>query len=64
MFMFRFLGQISQPIFDVAKRSGTFYWLNGGEQFYTVKQDMIFDNSGQELTFYYEKGQITFLANT
>ncbi len=45
----------SQPIFDVAKGSGTFM-LNGGEQFYTVKQDMIFDNSGQELTFYYEKG--------
>lgn len=45
----------SQPIFDVAKGSGTFM-LNGGEQFYTVKQDMIFDNSGQELIFYYEKG--------
>jgi multidrug efflux pump subunit AcrA (membrane-fusion protein) len=45
----------SQPIFDVAKGSGTFM-LNGGEQFYTVKQNMIFDNSGQELTFYYEKG--------
>jgi multidrug efflux pump subunit AcrA (membrane-fusion protein) len=49
------LGPNSQPIFDVAKGSGTFM-LNGGEQFYTVKQDMIFDNSGQELTFYYEKG--------
>jgi len=45
----------SQPIFDVAKGSGTFM-LNGSEQFYTVKQDMIFDNSGQELTFFYEKG--------
>jgi hypothetical protein len=49
------LGPNSQPIFDVAKGSGTFM-LNGGEQFYTVKQNMIFDNSGQELTFYYEKG--------
>lgn len=45
----------SQPIFDVAKGSGTFM-LNGKEQFYTVKQDMIFDNSGQELSFFYEKG--------
>jgi hypothetical protein len=45
----------SQPIFDVAKGSGTFM-INGAEQFYTVKQDIIFDNSEQELTFYYEKG--------
>jgi hypothetical protein len=45
----------SQPIFDVAKGSGTFM-INGTELFYTVKQDIIFDNSEQELTFYYEKG--------
>lgn len=45
----------SQPIFDVAKGSGTFM-TNGNEQFYTVKQDVIFDNSGNELVFYYEKG--------
>ncbi|MGM0945061.1 MAG: hypothetical protein ACQEW9_07735 [Bacteroidota bacterium] len=44
-----------QPIFDVAKGSGTFM-LNGNEQFYTVKQDIIFDNSGETLTFFYEKG--------
>lgn len=43
-----------QPIFDVAKGSGTFM-VNGQEQFYTVKQDIIFDNSGQNLVFYYEK---------
>lgn len=45
----------SQPIFDVAKGSGTFM-INGAEQFYTVKQDIIFNNLQQELTFYYEKG--------
>lgn len=44
-----------QPIFDVAKGSGTFM-LNGQEQFYTVRQDLIFDNTNQELIFYYEKG--------
>ncbi len=44
-----------QPIFDVAKGSGTFM-MNGAEQFYTVKQDVIFDNTEQELTFFYEKG--------
>ena len=49
------LGPNSQPIFDVAKGSGTFM-INGAEQFYTVKQDIIFDNSEQDLVFYYEKG--------
>lgn len=44
-----------QPIFDVAKGSGTFM-LDGAEEFYTVKQDIIFDNNQQELSFYYEKG--------
>ncbi|PZX48747.1 GumC domain-containing protein [Algoriphagus chordae] len=44
-----------QPIFDVAKGSGTFM-MEGAEQFYTVKQDVIFDNTEQELTFFYEKG--------
>ena len=45
----------AQPIFDVAKGSGTFM-MQGAEQFYTVKQDVIFDNTEQELTFFYEKG--------
>lgn len=45
----------SQPIFDVAKGSGTFM-MDGVEEFYTVRQDIIFDNTEQELTFYYEKG--------
>lgn len=49
------LGPNNQPIFDVAKGSGTFM-INGQEQFYTVKQDIIFDNTGQNLVFYYEKG--------
>jgi len=39
----------------VAKGSGTFT-VNGAEQFYTVKQDILFDNTGEPLTFYYEKG--------
>lgn len=44
-----------QPIFDVAKGSGTFM-VDGAEEFFTVKQDVIFNNSGEELSFYYEKG--------
>lgn len=45
----------NQPIFDVAKGSGTFT-IDGREEFYTVHQDIIFDNSKQVLTYFYEKG--------
>jgi TolA-binding protein len=45
----------NQPIFDVSKGSGTFT-IDGREEFYTVHQDIIFDNSKQVLTYFYEKG--------
>ena len=41
-------------IFDVATGSGTFT-IDGREEFYTVKQDILFDNTRQTLTFLYEK---------
>jgi cell division protein ZapB len=44
-----------QVIFDVAKGSGTFI-LNGKEEFYTAAQEILFDNTHQKLTFFYEKG--------
>lgn len=56
------LSPSGQPIFDVAKGSGTFL-VNGQEQFYTVKQDIIFNNSGQNLVFYYEKGSDYLTGN-
>jgi hypothetical protein len=45
----------NQVIFDVAKGSGTFN-IEGREEFFTAKQDILFDNSQQQLTYYYEKG--------
>ncbi len=42
-------------IFDVAKGSGTFM-LGNEEIFYTLKKDILFDNTGQALSFIYEKG--------
>ncbi|MCL6257496.1 hypothetical protein M3O96_00230 [Aquiflexum sp. TKW24L] len=45
----------NQPIFDVAKGSGTFS-VGGREEFFTVHQDILFDNSKQTLTYFYEKG--------
>lgn len=42
-------------VFDVAKGSGSFK-VNGKEQFYTSMQEIVFDNSKQELSFVYDKG--------
>ena len=44
-----------QVIFDVAKGSGTFL-LGGKEEFYTLAQELLFDNSKQKLSFLYDKG--------
>lgn len=49
------LGPNRQPIFDVAKGSGTFL-VAGEEQFYTNKQEVLYDNQEQALIFYFEKG--------
>lgn len=45
----------NQPIFDIAKGSGTFT-INGREEFFTTHRDIIFNNSQQTFTFFYEKG--------
>lgn len=42
-------------LFDVATGSGTMV-VDGREEFYTAKQEILFDNTGQQLTFMYEKG--------
>ena len=42
-------------IFDVANGSGTFIY-SGKEEFYTSKQEILFDNSKQSLSFSYKKG--------
>jgi len=44
-----------QVLFDVSKGSGTFMY-EGREEFYTSKQDILFDNTRQKLSFIYEKG--------
>lgn len=42
-------------IFDVSRGSGTFM-IDGKEEFYTASQEILFDNTRQQLTFEYEKG--------
>ncbi len=51
----RIIDENRQVIFDVAKGSGTFS-LNGKDEFYTAMQEILFDNTRQKLTFFYEKG--------
>jgi ubiquinone/menaquinone biosynthesis C-methylase UbiE len=53
--LIRIVDENAQVIFDVAKGSGTFM-LNGKEEFYTSAQEILFDNTKQKLTFFYEKG--------
>lgn len=53
--MIKVTDENGQVIFDVAKGSGTFM-LNGKEEFYTAAHELLFDNTGQKLTFLYEKG--------
>ncbi|AFL85664.1 hypothetical protein Belba_3150 [Belliella baltica DSM 15883] len=52
----------NQPIFDIARGSGTFL-IDGREEFYTVQQDIMFDNTKQVLTYFYEKGS-KYVAGT
>lgn len=52
----------NQPIFDIARGSGTFM-IDGREEFYTVHQDIMFDNTKQTLTYFYEKGS-KYVAGT
>jgi len=51
--------RIVQPdgevLFDVARGSGTFM-INDREVFYTATQEILFDNTKQQITFLYEKG--------
>jgi DNA repair exonuclease SbcCD ATPase subunit len=51
----RLIDENGQVIFDVAKGSGTFL-VDGKEEFYTASQEILFDNTQQKLTYYYEKG--------
>ncbi|MBS1977631.1 MAG: chromosome segregation protein SMC [Bacteroidetes bacterium] len=53
--LIRILDENGQLIFDMARGSGTFL-LNNKEEFYTASQEILFDNTRQKLTFFYEKG--------
>ncbi len=53
--MIRIVGPDDNVLFDVATGSGTFMF-KGKEQFFTAKQQILFDNTRQQLVFDYDKG--------
>ena len=53
--LIRVVDENGKAIFDVARGSGTFIF-EGREEFYTAAQEILFDNTRQKLTFFYEKG--------
>ena len=53
--LIRIIDDNENVLFDVARGSGTFT-LDGKETFYTAKQEILFDNSQQIVSFLYYKG--------
>lgn len=53
--MIQLIDPAGNIVFDVARGSGSFK-VNGKEQFYTAMQEILFDNTKQELAFVYDKG--------
>jgi len=53
--MMRVIDPNGDVIFDVAKGSGTFM-IDGKEEFYTARHEILFDNTMQQISFLYEKG--------
>ncbi|WKV11668.1 chromosome segregation protein SMC [Marivirga harenae] len=52
----RVINPIGNALFDVNTGSGSFM-IDGKEMFYTAKQEILFDNTQQELSFIYDRGE-------
>ncbi|WP_296618906.1 chromosome segregation protein SMC [Marivirga sp.] len=52
----RVINPLGNALFDVATGSGSFM-IDGKEMFYTAKQEILFDNTQQELSFIYDRGE-------
>ena len=53
--MMRLIEPDGAALYNLSTGSGTFM-VDGQETFYTAKRDILFDNSGQEVSFVYSKG--------
>jgi predicted nuclease with TOPRIM domain len=52
----RVINPLGNALFDVNTGSGSFM-IKGREMFYTAKQEILFDNTQQELSFVYDRGE-------
>ena len=52
----RVINPLGNALFDVATGSGSFM-INEKEMFYTAKQEILFDNTQQKLSFIYDRGE-------
>lgn len=52
----RVINTKGSALFDIATGSGSFM-VDGKEMFYTAKQEILFDNTQQRLSFLYDRGQ-------
>jgi len=52
----RVINPKGNALFDVATGSGSFM-VDGKEMFYTAQQEILFDNTKQQLSFIYDRGQ-------
>jgi len=52
----RVINPLGNALFDVATGSGSFM-IDGKEMFYTAKQEILFDNTQQKLSFIYDRGE-------
>lgn len=52
----RVINPLGNALFDVATGSGSFM-IDGKEMFYTAKQEILFDNTQQQLSFIYDRGE-------
>ncbi len=53
--MIQLVDPAGNVVFDIARGSGSFT-VDGREQTFTARQEILFDNSKQEMTFVYDKG--------
>jgi cell division protein ZapB len=52
----RVINPLGNALFDVATGSGSFM-IDGKEMFYSAKQEILFDNTQQQLSFIYDRGE-------
>lgn len=56
-FVMRLIEPSGSVLFNLQTGGGSFETAEGNTNFYTVKKELLFDNTGQQMTFNYAKGE-------